>query len=193
VIDAFLRFRIQVPVDVLEIHKGKVFDVKIGEIEWTGIEYRTPEIRLGIGPPADTGLFQKAHKMFFGGQLRLAGLRVRQDAEVRSRLEPDVVGLAGVVARRIELLLRMGGGAEQLPVDVGSERAPLEIRRTELGAGVVAGPIVVFHQHDPHSFHFAELCPGVYGHQHKQTQCARKERLAPSQHFFSPVDLFRSD
>jgi hypothetical protein len=53
-----------------------------------------------------------------GRELGLTGLSVRQDAEVGPCLQPHVVRLAGVVLRRIEILLRVRRCLCQGPVDV---------------------------------------------------------------------------
>ena len=66
-----------------------------------------------------------------------------------------------MIARRIEILLGVRRCSQQLSVNVGrSERVVLDVGISESRAGVIASPVVIFHQNDPYRLYFAHLCVG---------------------------------
>jgi len=75
----------------------------------------------------------------------LAGLGIRKDAEVGPRFQPQIIRLAGMVARRIEILLGMRRCLKQSSIDVRGSRITFDVWGTERGTSVVAGPVVILH------------------------------------------------
>ena len=55
-------------------------------------------------------------------------MSIRQDAEICSRFKPQIIRLAWMVLRRIEILLGVGRGIEQGPVDIRGQRVAFEVR-----------------------------------------------------------------
>ena len=153
-----------------------MFNVKVGEIEGASVKNGTAKVGLSVRGPGNASLFQQPDQVVMCVELRLSGLRVCEDAEVRTSLEPQIVGLARMVARRIEVPLCVRLGLEQLSIDVRGEWAVFGVGITERGARIVACPVVIFHQNDPNSSYFAHLGIADCWHctkQGKQSQAGR--------------------
>ena len=69
-------------------------------------------------------------------QLRLPRLGIGQDTEVSACLQPQIVWLAGMIIRRIEILFRVGRGSEQRSIDVRRQQVTFQIWGAKGSAGI---------------------------------------------------------
>ena len=87
--------------------------------------------------PGDAGVFELGHQVQRSALVIHAGIAVVENAEIIARLEPEIVGQAGMNTGRIEVLLGMRSHRKQRVVDVRRRRISFDLR-----------PVVIFHQDD---------------------------------------------
>jgi hypothetical protein len=75
------------------------------------------KVRLRVSPPGNPRILQKFDQMPVCKQLRLAGLRIRENTEVCSSFQPQIIRLAGVILRGIEI--RLAGVCSRVPLMCG--------------------------------------------------------------------------
>ena len=114
----FRRLWIQPIVDIVEVYKREMFNIEESKIKRTIVEYGATKVGLGVSPPGNTCILKKLHQMLVCEYLRLARLRIPEDAEVGPCFQPQIIRLAGMVARRIEILLGVRRCLQQCPVGV---------------------------------------------------------------------------
>src|SRR6185369_7187215 len=96
--------------DVVEKDEGVV----TGDIFIGGRERDVEAIDvLLIGFPGDAGVFEQSDQMIGAALMVGGGVVVVEDAEIGSGLEPEVIGFAGMQARRIIILGAVRGARQQ--------------------------------------------------------------------------------
>jgi hypothetical protein len=75
----FGRLRIQPIIDVIEIYKREMFNIKKGEIKRADVEHGTTKVGLRVSLPGNTCILKKPYQMRVCGELGLARLGIRQD------------------------------------------------------------------------------------------------------------------
>src|SRR5437899_2563884 len=104
--------------DIGEVYKREMFNIEESKIKRTIVEYGATKVGLGVSPPGNTCILKKLRQMLVCEYLRLARLRIPEDAEVGPCFQPQIIRLAGMVARRIEILLGVRRCLQQCPVGV---------------------------------------------------------------------------
>jgi len=138
--DAVRRVRIEVVGVVIEVDERVVPD-RIG-VAVRERANRAADVLL-VSLPRDAGVVQKCHQVLCRALVVDARRIVIQDSEVCPGLKPQVVGQAGMDARRIEVLLRVRSHRKQRLVNVRSVFLSFDV-----GVTRPARPVVVLHQND---------------------------------------------